>query len=533
MEIKKNQKLFPLLFIAGVVFLTSGLSIGYVTSYFNIVSGITSLIGLACFVTSLFVINNSFRRIFGSLKPQTHGRFALIVILLAVILVSINFLAAKYNLRFDLTKSKQHTLSTATKQIIGRLKQDVTVTAFYVGIAPQYLVDLLKEYEQNSNGHITAEIIDPLVQIGYAAQFGNVISGKEKKVVVKSGKERKDIDFEKEPLNEEMLTNALVKVTREKRQVYFLAGHNENDIDNQEASGYSILKNSLENSNCAVKKLMLAAEKKIPADCDVLVVAGAQKQLTKDEDAIIQSYLQKGGKALFLIEATPVGTKENPLNDGDKLKNPSLNELLNPWGIQIGDDVVVDLENFAGTDVGCPVTRNYPPHKQIVNGLDYTFYIRPRSISVLPDHAKSIKVAPLVYTASAKSSWAETDKNLHVHYDEGIDIPGPITIAAVIWEPKSEKKTADTKIIIFTDADFASNGFINQYSNADIILNSVSWLSELENIVSIENKKVSLERLDLSDKQKRLVVVILVLMPVLIAGCGCLVWWRQNSTLPD
>lgn len=533
MEIKQNQKLFPLFFAAGVLLLAGGLSLAYINSRFNIISGVLTLMGLTCLVFSLFVISASLRRLFENLKPESHGRFCSIIILLVTILVSVNFLAAKYNFRFDLTKTRQHTLSDETKQIISCLKQNVTVTAFHVGLPPQYLIDLLKEYERNSHGRITTEIADPLVQIGYAAQFGNVISGEEKKAIVKSGKERKDIDFTKEPLGEEGLTNTIVKVTRQKRNIYFLTGHNENNISDQEAAGYSILKNSLENSNAAVHALMLASEKKIPVDCDVLVIAGAQKQLTKDEDGIIQGYLQKGGKALFLIEATPVGTKENPLGESDKLKNPSLNNLLNPWGIQIGDDVVVDLENFAGTDVGCPVTHNYPPHKQIINGLDYTFYIRPRSITVLPDHAKNIKIAPLVYTTSAKGSWAETDKNLKVHYDEGIDIPGPVTIAAVIWEPKNEKKTADTKIIVFTDSDFATNSFINQYSNADIILNSISWLSELENIISIENKKVSVERLDLSDKQKRLVVVVLVLMPILIAGCGGLVWWKQNTRMSD
>ena len=141
---------------------------------------------------------------------------------------------------------------------------------------------------------------------------------------------------------------------------------------------------------------------------------------------------------MFLIESTPLGTKENPLTEKDKLKNPSLNGILNPWGLTIGDDVVVDMENYVGADVGCPVTRNYPHHKEIVNGLDYTFYIRPRSISMLPNHRSTIKMAPLVFTASKKNSWAETDKTLQVKYNEKEDILGPVSVAAVVWEPKNQ-----------------------------------------------------------------------------------------------
>ena len=193
-----------------------------------------------------------------------------------------------------------------------------------------------------------------------------------------------------------------------------------------------------------------------------------------------------------------------------------------------GDDLVGEMESYIGGDVGCPATKNYPPHKEIVRGLDYTFYIRPRSISIMPDYPSTIKLAPLVLTASSKNSWAERNKFLHVKYDEKEDVPGPITIGAVVWEPKNEKKRADTKIIVFTDADFASNSFINQYSNARLILNSVSWLSEVEQLIPIEAKDIKVEQLNLTSRGLRLVVVVLVAMPLAMAYIGCLVWWRQN-----
>ncbi len=35
-------------------------------------------------------------------------------------------------------------------------------------------------------------------------------------------------------------------------------------------------------------------------------------------------------------------------------------------------------------DVGSPATENYVRHKALTEGLDYTFYIRPRYIRVFP-----------------------------------------------------------------------------------------------------------------------------------------------------
>lgn len=161
--------------------------------------------------------------------------------------------------------------------------------------------------------------------------------------------------------------------------------------------------------------------------------------------------------------------------------------------------------------------------------LDYTFYVRPRSISLAPERSDTIKVAPLVLTSSNTNSWAETNKHLIVKFDEGEDIQGPITIAAVIWEPTNEKKITDTRLIVFTDTDFMSNNFLNQYSNADLILNAIRWLSKSTDIIHINEKKIEVPRLDLTSKQKRIIIVILCLMPLIIVLIGGIQWLKGHS----
>jgi len=527
MALKKKFMNFPLLFGMGMLCLLSGMGASYIENHFTKLTIIISLVGLSCVLLCLFELRKFTKSPARASQWQKYG--LIVIVLFLVLLVGINYLSYRYNVRWDVTKVKQHTLSKSTAVVIEHLQREVKIVAFNVGIPPKYLEDLFKEYERRSHTRIKTEIIDPIVQIGYAAQFGSVISGKERKVIVSSGKERKDIDFTKRPLSEEQLTNAIIQVARDKRVVYFLTGHGEYNVSDEGDHGLSILKKILIANNVEVKTVMLGLGEETPKDCDVLIIAGPRNSLTEEEEKMIFEYLENGGDAFFLIENTPVTTADKLLTEQEKCKNPSLNNIFNHWGIKIANDVVVDLSNHIGQDVGCPATRNYAPYQAIVKNLDYTFYIRPRSISILENRRKSIKLAPLVLTASKESSWGETDQALNVKFDQGVDSPGPVPIAFVILETKEENESSDTRIVVFTDTDFLSNAFIEKYSNAELGLNVISWLSDVEYKIFIDPKEIKVERLDLTSKQKRIVAVILVVIPLLIGIGGIMIWLKHKG----
>ncbi|HEB28124.1 MAG TPA: hypothetical protein ENI05_10180 [Porticoccus sp.] len=526
MKLSQNNKL-SILFLLGMVCLTWGGVSLYVEQHGDSLSLALLLLGvislLTCSITKY-------------LSSQGHAHFSQwrklgvtlsVVVIVSVFTVVINIYTYSLPYRWDVTSAQQHTLTSSTIDFVKGINKPVELTALYVGVPPKYLEDLFKEYERVSNGNITTEIIDPMVKIGRAAQFGNVISGKERKVILQSGVERKDIDFSKLSLTEERLTNALVRVTREQRQVYFLTGHGEYSIESEDNQGLSRFAKLLESNNISSKSLMLGIEGSIPEDCDVLIIAGPRTEFTEKEQALIEDYLNQGGDALFLIENVVVTTPDKPLTAEQENKNPSLNNILNQWGVNIENDIVVDLSSHVGDDVGSPASRNYMRHKAITAGLDYTFYVRPRSISVLPDRRATIKLAPIVLSASKEKSWGETDRTLAIHYDEGVDTPGPVSFSFVIWEEKEEGEKTDTRIIVFTDADFLTNVYINQYSNATMGFNVVNWLSELDYTVFLDKKEVKVERLDLTSKQRRMITALLFLMPLFIAAGGILVWMRR------
>ncbi|MBN1870640.1 MAG: GldG family protein [Candidatus Omnitrophica bacterium] len=528
MAVKDNSKNIIMLLALGTALLAFGLGASYVAQRMSRFNAAMSILGAASVLISYVRLRSLLPKTYSPSRWKRYALLAVLVVLWSALFIEANFFAYRHNVRWDLTKAKLHTLSKSTKDIVSDLGREIRFTAFFVGLPPKYLEDLFREYGRVSNGKIVTEIIDPIVQIGYAAQFGNVISGKERKVFVQSGKEQREVDFTDGVLSEEQLTNAVIQVTRRIRNVYFLIGHNEYNIYEDADTGLKVFEALLASNNIISQRLMLGIRGEIPGDCDVLIVAGPKNHLEPKEEEMIQAYLKRGGDALFLIENVVVTTPDKPLTEEEKGKNPSLNSILNDWGIHVADDVVVDLASHASGDVGSPATRNYLAHKAIVGELDYTFFVRPRSISMTKGRRPSVKVAPIILTASDENSWGETNRTLQVKFDEGIDRAGPVPIAFAIWEAKEEGEASDTRIIVITDADFLTNAFISQYSNARLGLNAVNWLSESDYRILVDHKDIDVPRLDLTSQQKRIVGVILFLMPVFIAMAGTMAWIKHR-----
>ena len=522
--IYKKQGLVIGLYALAIILIAIGFTYGFIDRTLNFITVSTFSIGC---VLLLWVCMNVLR--FGEKKCvwalSKRGMCSMIIFgVTLVCIVGINNVVYKSDIRWDLTQYKQHTLSQATVSILQDLNMDIKMTVLYVGVPEKYLIDLLKEYKRKANGSVSFEIIDPLLDIGYAAQFGNTITGKDRKLIVQTHgdfSQRFDVDFSKDVITEESVNNAILNVMRVRREVCFLTGHNEFSLTEDGAIGLSKLKNLLEANNIGARSFLLGESDVIPEVCDVLVIAGPKKPLLKKEELIIHEYMKKGGDVLFLIEHIIVTTPDKSLTEKEMDLNPSLNRILNKWGIKVFKDVVVDINSYFGKDVGSPATKNYLGHQAIVGGLDYTFYVRPRTITEAPHRRETIRLAPLVVTQSGKDkSWGESDRFLRIKYDPNEDRKGPIAISYVGWEKKEEGDLSDTRFIVFTDADFLTNIYIDQLSNAQITINAVNWLMELDYKVYPQARKVRVEKLELTSLEKRKVIVILILMSLSIPFLG-------------
>ena len=525
MEVKKGNKFYTV-FGCGLVLFWLGLSLEIFEIGPGFVARMTAWLGGLMAFWAWYRVKWA--------KYVTKNQFKLLVIFVVTLIVmligyaSFNHLAYVYNGRLDMTKFRQHTLVPQTVNLIRKLEIDVQLTAFYVGLPPKYLVDMFEEYERNSNGRIKAEIIDPIVQIGYAAQFEQVIDGKKKIVFLRAGSGQREVDFTEKSLSQEQINHEILQLTRTARTACFLTGHRERRVFDEEPTGLNTFAKQLLANNIVPQDIRLGTSEKIPDFCDVLVAAGPQDFLTVDEEKQINTYLEAGGDALFLIEHVLVSTPNVPLTDAQLEKNPSLNNILRNWGVAVSKDVVIDLKSHASGDVGSPATRNYLSHRAIVNGLDYTFFVRPRSIKALRDKRETVMVAPLIMTMSEAESWGETNRYLDVRFTPGEDRRGPVPIAYAVLEKKKEDEASNTRIIVITDADFLSNAYVDAYSNARLGLNALNWLTERDYEAYVNLPQVDVPRMDLTSQQKKWIIYILVLVPGLLVSAGLIIWLRYN-----
>src|SRR5688572_7621252 len=101
-----------------------------------------------------------------SLKYQALFRFIVTV----VILLLLNFIGSQYYARFDLTKEKRYSLSTATKQLLNSLDDVVYVKIYLEGEFPAGFKRLrnsaketLDEFKAYSGNNIEYVFINPSV----------------------------------------------------------------------------------------------------------------------------------------------------------------------------------------------------------------------------------------------------------------------------------------------------------------------------------------------------------------------------------
>jgi ABC-type uncharacterized transport system involved in gliding motility auxiliary subunit len=85
-------------------------------------------------------------------------------------------------------------------------------------------------------------------------------------------------------------------------------------------------------------------------------------------------------------------------------------------------------------------------------------------------------------------------------------------------------------MIVFTDADFLSNAFIDQFSNGQMAVNIINWLVDVDFQTDLSSKsaKTDIARLDLTSSQKLIVAWVLIAMPAVLLMCGVIIWGRRR-----
>lgn len=446
----------------------------------------------------------------------------------------LHFLAARHSARWDFSRAGFYRLSSKTEHLLSALTEDVEVIVLLKGGHPDRddVQNLLREYQMRSP-RIRVARIDPDRDPARMEELMRRVPITDPNVVVfavgdrtRVVSEREWIELEaKDPsapkpewrrrafLGEAAFSSAIHSLIRGDRPiVYFLDGNGEKSIESAEpGAGLSLLDRRIRQDNVEPRTLRLDETRRVPPDAAALVIAGPRRRLPQPALDLIQDYLERQGRAIFLLQSRT---------------STGLEELLLRWGVRVGDDLVVDpSQTLTGLEV---VVGPYPEHPiTAALGRIASVFYRPRSVEPVASgtEADRPRISPLATTTA--HGWAETDfDSPAMRFDPGRDRPGPIPIAVAVERGGSagvDVQLKPTRLVVFGDATFVADGALRS-ANGDFFLAALHWLIERPELMGIAPKPIQETRLVLTATQRRRIAVgALLIWPGLFAAIGAAV----------
>jgi len=536
------QRLFSILSYVGIALVAAAVVFRFFATQWDPYAFPTAMAGVALV---LLYVASQWREIaafFGG-RNARYGALAMTsVVVVLGILVAVNWLSNRRNTRWDLTENQRFSLSDQTVRLLEGLEAPVDFLVFDQGAELDRFRPRLTEYAYHSS-FVNVEYIDvdrdPTRAQQYEVQsYGTV-------VISSMGRVERVVSDE-----EQELTNGLIKVlTGEEKKIYFVQGHGERETGDSERGGYSQVAAALGRDNYGVEPLVLAQQPTVPDDAAAVVMAGPRTDLLQPEADRLESYLERGGHLLVLLDPAEPG-------DGPK---PVLEGLLSAWGVTAGDDIVVDVSGIGqlfGTDASSPVATSYPAHTITDRFNLMTVYPLARSVSAGTSPVAGRTPQSIIQTG--QQSWAETDvAKVHatgeVEMNADSDVAGPVSIGVAVTAPVEDAPDADddgnaeadaedtseeaeplskpeSRLVVIGDSDFAANYALGFQGNQDLVMNTVSWLAQQENLISIRPRDPSDRRLTLTARSVTGIFWLSLLgVPAAVLGTGVYAWWRRRG----
>ncbi len=501
-------------------------------------------------------------------------------LLLAVALFAIvNYLALRHYKRFDWTSSQLYTLSEKSKAVVEGIDRDLEMVIFLSPASELYgaVDELVSRYAAANPARIKKRVIDPAKNILETQRFVEQHKiDRQNVIVIASQDDRRVLDefelaeydysqaqFGQAPSlkgfkGEQLITSAVLELVEDRKpRILFTTGHGEASIEDGDSRALGQARDLLGKDNFDLEPWGSLGKTEIPTGTDLVVIAGATSRFLEPELELFSRYLDQGGRMLLLLD--PV------LTEGGQLSDLGLTDWLRAYGVEIHQDIVIDPAQqlpFFGPET--LFTDNYGVHP-IVESLEQTRtpVLMPlaRSVSAADDAAPKLEVTKLIETGA--EAWGETGID-RLTESEGIkqdddDLPGPVSLgvavsfkvagdaqeepnAPVASEDETDELAEDTgsdatsnddgeeaRLVVLGDLDFATDSQIANGANAPLLLNTLNWLVQREQLIAIEARRPEETRLNLSRSElTSIYFLVLGVLPALSIALGVWVFFQRR-----
>jgi ABC-type uncharacterized transport system involved in gliding motility auxiliary subunit len=472
------------------------------------------------------------------------------IILILFLAAMVNSFAFKHFKRWDFSRDQKYALSDKTKRFLETLKGKMRITVFFSPNTPisADVQNLLTEYQYAAKGKIDVEQIDPERNLSRAKELFDkykVVTDESLLVLDYDGRnktvkasEMADIDQSGMSLGEgprvaafkgeQAVTGAMIDLVEGKKKTLgYVTGHKEPALS-APTSPISLLKTFIENENIKFQELNLLDQAAIPPDMNAVMIVGPQYDFSDREMKLLRDFWDKQGRILVLVDPAA--------------NTPRLRAFLDEVGVKINDDrlmvfVRTGIQELALTrDVQVRFLGDSSITKRLAD-VQAIFVGGTSSLTLEANRLRStnIRLEPLIQ--AEKGYFAETDYNTDDQAKLQADAQkagnSPLTIAASVEKGGS----ADTRVqvnsarlVAISNATFVQDSAIMQDQAAlDFVSGAVNWLLSREQLIGIAPKipKPLTFSLD-PEALRRLRWIVLLLMPLIPAAIGTIVWWQRR-----
>ena len=472
-----------------------------------------------------------------------------------------NYLAARHYLRFQWSGHGKIVLSPQTVRVLRSLTNQVKVTVFFdvregsAADVRSLTTALLEEYNY-VNPKIVCKSVDPVRQPADAElvlSAYKLTSLKDRNFVVLDCDGRTKVIYQNELVDyhldlaedtqarnynkrmvnfkgEVLFTTALFNLAEPRQyKICFLQGHGEHDpADASSPHGYAKFAEVLqEKANAQLEKLSLLGTNEVPADCQLLIVAGPRQRLDESELTRIEDYLRRGGRLFALLNNLARGGRSD------------LEKVLARWGVVVGDKTILDPRiSPTGSDLLTAKHYEHPIMRALASdsGDNRVLLVLPRAVAKLQSAAPRPDAPKVDMLASTSEGGTEVSE-----FRNGVPYPNPyqdrqgvfsliVSVEDNIQGVSTER--GSTRIVVVGDSLFLDNQLIDTPpANHYFAALTANWLLERPRILleGLVPQPLKSYRLVMTKQQLQAVQWLLLGgLPAAVLLLGTLVWWRRR-----
>jgi len=449
-------------------------------------------------------------------RQTKYAAYVTMYLLVVIAIVSVaNVLANRYNKSYDSTSNKRYSLSDQTAKIVKGVSQPIDITYYDKTSGFQGAKDLLDRYAT----------LSPKIHLDYvdvdknpnAARAAGVT--KYSTTVVQIGAKKE----EAKSMTEEDVTGAIIRDLKgNTRNICFVTGSGERQIDDADRAGLSHFKDLLSKDDYTSKSISLLEKAEVPSDCTVVVVGGPKSDYQQIEVDAIKKFVEDGGRAMLLLDP--------PLKIGrPTADNEALDNMLQSWGVTADKDLLLDLSpvgQLLGMGPTVALVSTYDPHP-IVNDLKGSTTGFPLSRSLTIKNTDKSTVQKLFESSDSSLATTKLD-SASINPSDPANKRGPMTIAAA-GTYKTGKENSEGRFVVVGSSSWVANSFISFNGNSDLGLDAMNWLSSDEDLISIRPKPPEDRKVNMTGAQFNWVrLSSQFLFPGALLLAGLSVWWRRR-----